>query len=101
MLLSGSLRHGSTYSAVLRTACEVAPEGVEAVVWEGLGSLPHYNPDHDVDPLNEAVAGFRAEIHRAHAIVCAPEYAGALPASFKNALDWKIYHCTTAAADAS
>ena len=96
MLWSGSLRHGSTNSAVLRTACQVAPEGVEAVVWEGLGSLPHYNPDHDVDPVNETVAGFRAELHRAHAIVvCTPEYAGALPGSFKNALDSEIGHCTT------
>jgi NAD(P)H-dependent FMN reductase len=80
MLLSGSLRKGSTNSAVLRTALVLAPAGVEPVVYEGVGSLPHYNPDHDVDPLDEAVDGFRAEIHRAHAIVVStPEYAGALP----------------------
>jgi NAD(P)H-dependent FMN reductase len=91
LLLSGSLRTGSTNTALLRTARAVAPRGVTAVLYEGLAELPPFNPDDDVEPLPAAVAEFRAEIRAAHALVFStPEYAGALPGSFKNLLDWTI-----------
>lgn len=41
--------------------------------------------------LDDVVADLRAEIHRSDAVVVSsPEYAGALPGSFKNLLDWTI-----------
>jgi len=91
LLVSGSLRSRSTNSAVLRTACAVPPEGVEAVLYEGLSDLPHFNPDDDVAPLPPAAADLRNRIRAADAVVFStPEYAGALPGSFKNLLDWTI-----------
>jgi chromate reductase len=61
------------------------------VLYDGLGALPHFNPDDDVLPLPPAVAAMRAQVHRADAILfCVPEYAGALPGSFKNWLDWTV-----------
>ncbi|MFF3624288.1 NADPH-dependent FMN reductase [Streptomyces sp. NPDC002467] len=94
LLLSGSLRAGSSNEAVLRTAHAVAAEGpvrVRTILYEGLATLPHFNPDDDVDPLPEPVATLRAAIDRADAIlICAPEYAGTLPGSFKNLLDWTV-----------
>jgi NAD(P)H-dependent FMN reductase len=92
LLLSGSLRSGSTNEAVLRTAQAVAPpERVRTVRYDGLAGLPHFNPDDDTDPLPASVAGLRAAIGRADGIlVCSPEYAGTLPGSFKNLLDWTV-----------
>jgi chromate reductase len=93
LLVSGSLRAGSTNSAVIRTAREVAPPGVHAVVFQGLGDLPHFNPDDDPEggPVPAAVADLRAQLARADAVLfCTPEYAGALPGSFKNLLDWTV-----------
>ncbi|HEX3460025.1 MAG TPA: NAD(P)H-dependent oxidoreductase [Acidimicrobiales bacterium] len=91
LLVPGSLRQRSTNIAVLRTARSVAPEGVEAELYEGLGDLPHFNPDDDVEPLHPAVADLRRRIRRAGAVLFStPEYAGALPGSFKNLLDWTI-----------
>ena len=91
LLISGSTRGQSTNTAVLRTAQETAPEGVEAVVFHGLTGLPHFNPDDDRDPLPRAVAELRSEIARADAVlISTPEYAGALPGSFKNLLDWTV-----------
>lgn len=88
LLLSGSLRAGSTNEAVLRTA---EHEATRAVRYEGLADLPHFNPDEDTDPLPTPVAELRAAIGRADAIlVCTPEYAGTLPGSFKNLLDWTV-----------
>lgn len=92
LLLSGSLRVGSTNEAVLRTARAVAPSvPVRAVLYDGLAGLPHFNPDDDVDPLPEAVARLRAAIEGASGVlVCTPEYAGTLPGAFKNLLDWTV-----------
>ena len=92
LLLSGSLRASSTNEAVLRTAQAVAPSvRLSAVRYDGLAELPHFNPDDDTDPLPVAVAGLRAAIERAAGIlICTPEYAGTLPGSFKNLLDWTV-----------
>ena len=91
LLLSGSLRAGSTNSAVLRTAAEVAPAGTTAVIFDGLARLPHFNPDDDTDPLDPAVMQLRSAIGAADALlISTPEYAGALPGSFKNLLDWVV-----------
>jgi chromate reductase, NAD(P)H dehydrogenase (quinone) len=91
LLVSGSTRSGSTNTALLRTAREARPVGVEAELYEGLAGLPHFNPDDDVEPLPDAVADLRARIAAAAAVLfCTPEYAGALPGSFKNLLDWTV-----------
>ena len=77
LLVSGSLRSGSTNAAVLRTAQTVAPADMECVLYDGLGVLPHFNPDDDADPLPPAVAELRNLVHRADALViCTPEYTG-------------------------
>jgi NAD(P)H-dependent FMN reductase len=91
LLVSGSLRRRSTSSAVLRTARAVASDDLVTVLYEGLAALPHFNPDDDVVPLDAAVLALRAEIRAADAMLLStPEYAGALPGSFKNMLDWSI-----------
>jgi len=91
LLISGSTRAGSTNGAALATLRAVAPPGATAVMYEGLSALPAFNPDHDREPLPIAVAGLRAEIAAADALVfCTPEYAGTLPGSLKNLLDWTV-----------
>jgi chromate reductase len=81
----------STNTAVLRTARSLAPNDIEATLYEVLVDLPHFNPDDDRDPLHPAVESLRTEIRRADALLFStPEYAGALPGSFKNVLDWMI-----------
>lgn len=93
LLVSGSLRSGSTNSALVRTAAAVAPAGVEAMIYDEMGELPHFNPDDDQEgqPLHPAVARLRAALEASDAaLFCTPEYAGALPGSFKNLLDWTV-----------
>ncbi len=93
LLISGSLRAGSTNTAVLRTARAVAPDGITAVLYEDMAALPHFNPDDDAEgaPVHPAVAALRAEIAQADALLFStPKYAGALPGSFKNLLEWTV-----------
>lgn len=93
LLISGSLRAGSTNTAVLRTASELAGDSVTTTLYEGMASLPHFNPDDDSEgkPVAAAVTDLREQIAAADAIlVCTPEYAGALPGSLKNLLEWTV-----------
>jgi chromate reductase len=93
LLISGSLRSGSTNTAVLRTATEVAGDGVTTTLYGGMADLPHFNPDDDREgePVPAAVAELRAEIAGADALLlCTPEYAGALPGALKNLLEWTV-----------
>jgi NAD(P)H-dependent FMN reductase len=91
LLINGSLRSGSTNAAVLATAAAGAGDRVKAVTYGAMAGLPHFNPDDDVDPLPPAVEELRGQIAGADALlICTPEYAGALPGSFKNLLDWTV-----------
>ncbi len=91
LLISGSTRGASTNSALIRTAAAVAPAGIETVVSDALTALPHFNPDDDLEPLPAPVADLRASIDKADAVlICTPEYAGTLPGSMKNLLDWTV-----------
>jgi NAD(P)H-dependent FMN reductase len=93
LAVSGSLRAGSSNLALLRAAAAVAPEGMELVLYEGVGTLPHFNPDLDGEGAipPPAVQHLRGVIGEADAVVISsPEYAHGLPGSLKNALDWIV-----------
>lgn len=91
LLLTGSTRPGSSNVAALRTAAEVAPAGMDTWHYGWLAQLPAFNPDDDRDPLPPAPADLRRQLATADAVlICTPEYAGALPGSFKNLLDWAV-----------
>ncbi|MCW2895463.1 MAG: putative NADPH-dependent reductase [Actinomycetia bacterium] len=91
LLISGSTRNGSANTAALAAAAELAPAGVTPVLYGGLAGLPAFNPDHDGDLLPPAAAALRREIAAAAAVLfCTPEYAGTLPGSLKNLLDWTV-----------
>ena len=91
LLISGSTRGGSGNTATLRTAQALAPDGMTAELYDGLAVLPAFNPDDDYDPLPPAVGELRARIAAADAVLfCSPEYAGTLPGSLKNLLDWTV-----------
>jgi NAD(P)H-dependent FMN reductase len=93
LLISGSLRDASTNTAVLRTAGEVAPDGVTTTLYGGMAALPHFNPDDDREgvAVHPAVAELRSAVAAADALLlCTPEYAGALPGALKNLLEWTV-----------
>ncbi len=90
VLVSGSTRAGSTNTAALRTATELDVPGVVATLWERLVDIPAFVPDDEAEPP-AAVTALRLLLAAADAVVfCTPEYAGTLPGSFKNAIDWLV-----------
>ena len=89
--LSGSLRAGSSNTTLLHALRLLAPPDTTVTIYEGLGDLPHFNPDLDSDPAPASVADLRSRLGEADALViCSPEYAHGVPGVLKNALDWLV-----------
>src|SRR4051812_31384140 len=90
LAISGSLRDVSSTAALVRAVARLAPANV-TVEGFGVGALPHFSPDLDVEPLPEPVAALRAAIGAAAGLVItSPEYAHGMPGALKNALDWVV-----------
>ena len=91
LAISGSLRAVSTNMALLKAAMLLKPAGMEIEFYEGLATLPHFNPDDDVEPLPRAVVDWRAKVAAADGLlISSPEYARGIPGSLKNALEWLV-----------
>lgn len=76
---------------LLRALAAVAPDDVAVILYDGLGDLPHFSPERDVEPAPDAVQALRDLLSGADAVVfCTPEYAHGMPGSLKNALDWLV-----------
>ena len=89
--ISGSLRAGSSNTAVLRAAAQLAPPNVNVTIFDGIGDLPFFNPDLDNEQLPAAVGAFRSLIGNADGIlISSPEYARGVAGVMKNALDWLV-----------
>src|SRR3954468_16651707 len=90
LALVGSLRAGSTNRQLAEAAVKHAPEGAEVVLFEGLGDIPFYNEDIDVEgSVPAAAAKLREAAKAADAFLFfSPEYNGTIPAVLKNAIDW-------------
>jgi chromate reductase, NAD(P)H dehydrogenase (quinone) len=91
LALSGSLREQSYNSALARAAVELAPAGVDVAVFDGLGDVPLYDADLDVEgeERDPAVERLRDAIADADALfVVTPEYNGSVSGVLKNAIDW-------------
>ncbi|HOT90443.1 MAG TPA: NAD(P)H-dependent oxidoreductase [Anaerolineae bacterium] len=85
--ISGSLRHGSYNTALLRTAAELLPPEMTLEII-ALAPLPMFNPDFE-KPFPDAVAEFRARLAEADGVLIAtPEYNSSLSGALKNAIDW-------------
>ncbi|HEU4585005.1 MAG TPA: NADPH-dependent FMN reductase, partial [Gemmatimonadaceae bacterium] len=68
----------------------LAPDDVDVVLYDGIGQLPHFNPDLEA-ALPATVVDLRARVAAAAGLlISSPEYAHGVPGSFKNALDWLV-----------
>jgi chromate reductase len=91
LALSGSLRRESFNTALARAARDLAPDGVEVEIYDGIGLLPHYDQDLDHEDVEVPgpVAELRRRIDDADALLMiTPEYNGSVTGVLKNAIDW-------------
>jgi chromate reductase len=91
LAISGSLRASSSNTAMLRAAAALASSTIEFTLFDGIGNLPHFNPDIDGETVSPFVTDFRTALHTADAVIFSvPEYAHGVPGVLKNALDWIV-----------
>jgi NAD(P)H-dependent FMN reductase len=90
LAISGSLRQVSSNTALLQAAIALSPTHVEMKLYDGLGDLPHFNPD--LEPTEPpSVTDLRAQLKWSDGlIISSPEYAHGIPGVLKNALDWLV-----------
>jgi chromate reductase, NAD(P)H dehydrogenase (quinone) len=87
--ISGSLRDDSYNTKLLRAAAELAPDGVELELWNGLKAVPPFDEDDEGDQAPAGVVELYDAIAGADAILFAtPEYNSSIPGQLKNAIDW-------------
>jgi chromate reductase, NAD(P)H dehydrogenase (quinone) len=89
LAISGSLRADSHNTALLRAAAELAPDGVQVELHDGLDLLPAFNEDLESGEPGIAVSQLREAIAGADAVLFStPEYNGTMPGHLKTAVDW-------------
>lgn len=88
LVISGSLRANSFNSWLINNAARLAPSHMAIEAYEGMGSLPLYNPDLD-DGRFDSVTDLRSRIRLADGLLLStPEYNHSISGSLKNLLDW-------------
>src|SRR5450432_815986 len=88
LAVSGSLRSNSSNTILLNAIEKMIPPQVEFFLYDGIGSLPHFN---DADEPSVAVMEWKRYLLASDAVlVCSPEYAFGIPGSLKNAFDWTV-----------
>src|SRR4051794_11921024 len=89
LLVSGSTNEASVQSAALRTAARTTPPDVAVTLFDGLRDLPAFVPGERTPPT--AVTLLRHQVTGSDAILFStPEYAGSLPGSLKNLIEWLV-----------
>ena len=91
LAISGSLRRGSSNSALVSAVARLAPDEVKVAIYHELEQLPPFNPDLEGCFTPAAVIRLRAALRACDAVlISSPEYAHGVPGVLKNALDWVV-----------
>jgi NAD(P)H-dependent FMN reductase len=76
---------------LIQAVALLASDAVDVDIYDGLASVPAFNPDIDDRDAPDAVLAFRRRIDRADALlISSPEYAHGVPGALKNVLDWIV-----------
>lgn len=91
LAISGSARHDSTNTALLKALKRHAPDGVAISVFHRLDTLPVFSPDAEGERTPVAVLRFLERVGQADGIIISsPEYVRSIPGGMKNAIDWMV-----------
>ncbi len=94
LAISGSTKKNSTNGYLIKAIQNLTKERLNISIFNGIGTLPHFNPDLDNDHAPASVVHFRSLIRDADGIlISTPEYAMGVPGTLKNAIDWTVSSC--------
>ncbi len=88
--LSGSLRKESYNTILLKAVAQLAPIGMELVIFDEMELIPLFNPDRENDDI-QVISQLRNELKMADGLfISSPEYAHGISGVLKNTLDWLV-----------
>lgn len=88
LVLVGSLRAESTNARLARAVKDLAPEGAEVTIFDGLSQLPFFSEDIEAEEP-AAVRRLRDAVVAADAVLfVTPEYNGSVPSALAAASEW-------------
>ena len=91
LAISGSTRQHSANLVLIKAIIQLYSDKANIEIFDGLLTIPHFNPDLDTDNPPEHVSNFRRKLKEADGIlISTPEYAMGVPGTLKNAIDWTV-----------
>jgi chromate reductase len=89
LIINGSASERSSNGLLIKQMITIGKSNCEFQVFEGLKTLPHFDPNAGVVP--DPVLAFRKRVEEAdNVIFCTPEYIFSIPSGLKNALEWCV-----------
>ncbi len=91
LAICGSTRQQSVNHRFIKAIAAMGNAYFKVLLFDGLATLPHFNPDENKEQVAVSVARFRQLLKEADGVlICTPEYAHGVPGTLKNAIDWTV-----------
>lgn len=89
--INGSAGSNTANSRLLQKLASMEKEEFEWKLFDGLKTLPHFDPDLSIENTPSSIVQFREEVQAADGVlICAPEYVFSIPSGLKNVLEWCV-----------
>jgi len=87
----GSASTNSANEKLLRHLAHEIKHQFQLTIFDGLKTLPHFDPELSVTDPPPSVVAFRTAIEKADGVlICTPEYVFSVPSGLKNAIEWCV-----------
>jgi len=90
-IIIGSASSNSANEKLVVNFAKLTNDFFNLTVFNGLKTLPHFDPELSVDNPPKEIVEFRNKIKSADGIIiCSPEYVFSIPSGLKNAIEWCV-----------
>ena len=91
LAIIGSASENSSNQKLVENLKGLLLDDFVLTVFDGLKTLPHFDPRLSVENTPTAVVEFREAVANADGIIiCTPEYVFSVPSGLKNAIEWCV-----------
>jgi len=90
-VINGSASKNSSNQKLIDHVVEWTKNDFNAIVFNDLKTIPHFDPDLSTGNTPKAILNFRKSIERSDGVlICTPEYIFSVPGGLKNVLEWCV-----------
>ena len=90
-VINGSATDNSSNQKLINNFADLTMNFFSLTVFNGLKTLPHFDPELSIDKTPQAILDLRHNIENADGIlICTPEYVFSIPSGLKNAIEWCV-----------